>query len=112
MISAAVVSSLRGVADAAARDARGVSVGSPSTSGMTATPVSKPESPSASLGKTSRATPTISQRVAVLGEERVPASRRATCGCAATRYRPTADDDGVEREVDRRPAPRRCRSPP
>ena len=30
---------------------------SPSTSGITATPVSKPDSPSASFGKTSSATP-------------------------------------------------------
>jgi hypothetical protein len=37
----------------------GVSFGSPSTSGITATPVSNPDMPSASLGKSNSATPTI-----------------------------------------------------
>ncbi len=36
-----------------------VSVGSPSTCGITATPVSKPERPRASFGNTSSAIPTI-----------------------------------------------------
>ena len=58
MISAAVVSSflapwMRPVGRSS------VSPGSPSMCGITATPVSKPDRPSASLGKTSRASPTM-----------------------------------------------------
>lgn len=60
MISAAVVSSflvsrIRPVGFAS------VSSGSPSTSGITATPVSKPDMPSASLGKISSETPIITK---------------------------------------------------
>ena len=74
MISAAVVSSLR-ASRIRPRGCAGVSPGSPRTCGITATPVSKPDSPSASFGKTSRATPTIasglgsrSQQVAPVGD--------------------------------------------
>jgi hypothetical protein len=58
MMSAAVISSLR-VFRIRPTGCASVSPGKPSTSGMTATPVSKPESPSASLGKRSIATTII-----------------------------------------------------
>ena len=63
MIRAAVVSSLR-VLRMRPRGFSGVSPGSPRTSGITATPVSKPDRPRASLGKTSRATATIASGLA------------------------------------------------
>ena len=47
-----------GAADPARRAARRSSSASPRTCGITATPVSKPDRPSASLGKTSSAMPT------------------------------------------------------
>ena len=56
MMSAAVVSSLRALRIRPV-GAAGVSVGSPLTSGITTTPVSKPDKPRASAGKTSRAAP-------------------------------------------------------
>ena len=58
MITAAVVSSRRVPAIRPA-GACSVSVSWPRTSGMTATPVSKPDRPSASFGNTTRATPII-----------------------------------------------------
>lgn len=58
MITAAVVSSLR-VSRIRPVGFSYVSVGSPSTCGITATPVSKPDMPSASFGKTRSATPII-----------------------------------------------------
>ena len=58
MINAAVVSSLR-VLRVRPRGRSGVSWGSPWTRGMTATPVSNPDRPRASLGKTIRATATM-----------------------------------------------------
>lgn len=58
MITAAVVSSRR-VSRIRPAGFAYVSVGSPLTCGITATPVSKPDMPSASLGKTRSATPTI-----------------------------------------------------
>lgn len=56
MIAAAVVSSLRALRIRPMGLAR-VSVASPLTSGITTTPVSKPDRPSASAGKTSSAAP-------------------------------------------------------
>ncbi len=60
MIKAAVASSLRVLRMRPTGLASG-SFGSPLTSGMTATPVSKPESPSASFGKIRMAKPTSSK---------------------------------------------------
>ena len=74
MITAAVVSSFF-VPRIRPAGCSSVSPGSPSTCGMTATPVSKPDRPSASLGKTTSATPTMTQRVAVLGGQRAATSR-------------------------------------
>ena len=68
MVSAAVVSSRRAPAMRPAGSCS-VSVGAPRTSGITATPVSNPDSPSASLGNTSSATPTITS-----GSEYFPVS--------------------------------------
>ena len=98
MITAAVVSSffvprIRPVGFSS------VSSGSPSTCGMTATPVSKPERPSASFGKTSRATPIIANDVAVLGgQRRGPVGDDMPLGD----HVPEADDHDhdVERQVD------------
>ena len=56
MISAAVVSSLRALRIRPAGSA-GVSPGSPLTSGITTTPVSKPDSPRARAGNTSSDAP-------------------------------------------------------
>ena len=58
MMSAAVVSSLRALRMRPSGFSA-VSVGSPLTSGMTTTPVSKPDSPRASAGKTSSDAPMI-----------------------------------------------------
>ena len=58
MITAAVVSSLC-VFRIRPSGWSSVSPGSPCTSGMTATPVSNPDRPSASFGKTSKETTTI-----------------------------------------------------
>ncbi|CAM5554671.1 hypothetical protein STANM309S_01393 [Streptomyces tanashiensis] len=58
MISAAVVRSFL-VSRMRPVGFSSVSPSSPLTCGMTATPVSKPDRPSASLGKTRRATPTM-----------------------------------------------------
>ena len=69
MITAAVVSS-RLVPRIRPRGAASVSLASPWTCGITATPVSKPDMPSASFGKTSSATADHHQRVAVLGGQR------------------------------------------
>ena len=60
MITAAVSSSLR-VPRMRPTGFSSVSSASPFTCGITATPVSNPDRPRASLGKTSRAMPTISQ---------------------------------------------------
>ena len=74
MISAAVRSSFLRVADAPVRAHR-IVAGSPFTSGITATPVSKPEKPERQLGKqTSGATSIITRSC------RAPATaRRASC---------------------------------
>ena len=111
MISAAVGSSLR-VLRMRPAGCSGVSVGSPWTSGMTATPVSKPDRPSASLGKSSRATPIITSGLPCCGEQRLPPVGDDAAGAAATWYEADADDDDVQQQVDARPARRRCRSPP
>lgn len=58
MMSAAVVRSLRALRIRPV-GASWVSVGSPATSGMTTTPVSNPDRPSARAGKTSSAAPMI-----------------------------------------------------
>ena len=58
MISAAVVSSRR-VPGMRPAGSCSVSVGAPRTCGITATPVSNPDRPSASFGNTSSATATI-----------------------------------------------------
>ena len=79
MISGGGGEQLAGVADPAGRASRTCPSASPLTCGITATPVSKPDMPSASFGKTSSATPTIAS-----GEEcsavRRPSSRRPCPG--------------------------------
>ena len=97
MIRAAVVSSLR-VSRIRPAGSRGVSVASPRTCGMTATPVSKPDMPSASLGKTSSATPTIASGEecwAVIASHQLP----ITTGCASTCQAEVAEDHHVECQV-------------
>lgn len=59
LITTAAVVSNRRVPAMRPAGARSVSVSAPWTSGITATPVSKPDSPSASFGNTTRATPII-----------------------------------------------------
>ncbi len=75
-----------------------VSDASPRTSGMTATPVSKPDSPSASFGNRMSAITRHHRRVAMLGEQ-----RRAPVGDDVGMPHDLArrDDqhDGVERQV-------------
>ena len=66
MISAAVVSSLRVLRIRPVGLGSACRPGRPCTSGITATPVSKPDSPSASFGKSSSAIADHHQRVAVL----------------------------------------------
>ena len=84
MISAAVVSSLR-VLRIRPVGSAGVSPGSPLTSGITTTPVSKPDSPSASAGNTSSEAPMIAS-----GEE-----------CASvTADGPVREGRGVREHVD------------
>ena len=68
MITAAVESSLRVLRMRCASS-------SPSIRGMTATPVSKPESPRARPGKRISAIPNRTQGAAVLGEKDCVASR-------------------------------------
>ena len=100
MIKAAVSSSVRVSRIRPAGRAR-VSSGSPAISGMTATPVSKPDSPSASLGNTRS------------GGERACASGLA-CSASTSRRQPAktsgwpddleqagGDHDHVQGEVDR-----------
>ena len=83
MISAAVVSSLPGVADAARRVPR-VSVGSPLTSGITDHAGLEAGQPERQLREEeAAATPTISDRTAVLERRARPASCRASVGIAA-----------------------------
>ena len=65
MITAAVVSSFL-VLRMRPAGCAAVSSGSPSTSGITATPVSNPDRPSARRGNSSMAKSTIDQRIAVL----------------------------------------------
>lgn len=65
-----------------------VSSASPWTWGMTATPVSKPERPSASLGKTSRATPTIAITLPCCAVSALDQSV-TTCEAVATCHSPT-----------------------
>ncbi len=82
MTRAAVVSSRR-VPRIRPAGRASVSVAAPRTCGMTATPVSKPDMPSASLGKTSSATPTIAtgeECSAVIALHQLP----TTTGCAST----------------------------
>ena len=75
MVSRRGEEQLAGVADAALR-----SLGSRPrrtlTSGMTETPVSKPESPRASLGKSSRARPSIVQGLPCVVEQRLLQARQ------------------------------------
>ncbi len=88
MMTAAVVRSLRAPAIRPS-GRRSVSLGAPTICGITATPVSKPERPSASLGNTSRATPTTaSQLGCCVVSRRVQAE--ISSGCVATSASPTA----------------------
>ena len=76
----------------------GVSSGSPFTSGITATPVSKPESPSASRGKTSRATATIMIGLPCWvksASRQLPSTLRIGQDVLQT----DGHDDGIQREV-------------
>ena len=85
---------LAGVADAAL-GAPGVSRGVPLTSGITATPVSKPERPERQPGEDEQRDRHHHDGTAVLGEERLPPVAEHT-RVAATCCRLTADDDGVQ----------------
>ena len=87
MISAAVVSSFF-VPRIRPAGFSSVSSGSPSTCGMTATPVSKPDRPSASLGKTSSATPTMATTFPCSAVRALDQSV-TTCAAVATCHRPT-----------------------
>ena len=76
-----------------------VSPGGPCTRGITATPVSKPERPSARRGKTSRARAEHPQRVAELAEEGLlPAHDHARLRRDV--QQPGAGDDQVQQQVD------------
>ena len=57
-----------------------VSPGSPFTSGMTATPVSKPDRPERELGKEQSATTSIIHGLTCCAEQRVPPARKVL-GC-------------------------------
>ena len=83
MMSAAVRSSLRVLA---MRDRSSVASSSPSpaTSGMTATPVSNPDRPSASLGNSSDATRDHHQRIRLLREQ-VARQSAIAVGCCHSR---------------------------
>ena len=98
MITAAVVSSRR-VPLIRPAGFCSVSVSAPVTSGMTATPVSNPDRPSASLGNTSRATPIMTSGLPYLPGQRrgpVPDDRGVADDVAERDH----DDDDVERQVD------------
>lgn len=60
-----------------------VSSGLPLTSGISATPVSKPDKPSASFGKSRRDIPTIANGLAWL-VKRALSHSTSTCACVAT----------------------------
>ncbi len=88
MITAAVVSSLRAPRIRPVGRSS-VSSGSPSMCGMTATPVSKPDRPRASLGKTTRATPIIAIGL-LCSTLRAFVQSVITDGAVRTCQRPTA----------------------
>ena len=67
---------------------------------MTATPVSKPERPSASFGKSSSATASIISGLPCCGDERRRASAGSTSGCCSDLAAAPADHDDVQRQVD------------
>ncbi len=99
MITAAVVSSrlaprMRPVGRSA------VSPASPLICGMTATPVSKPESPSASRGENEQGDPQHRDRIPVLrGQRRPPVGHDDRGGREPVRS-PPRDDHDVEGEID------------
>ncbi len=66
-----------------------VSPESPSTCGMTATPVSKPDRPSASFGNTTRAMAIIMNGLPC-SAVRASVQSVMTCGSLSTSHRPTA----------------------
>ena len=79
--------------------ASSVSVGSPSTSGMTATPVSNPDRPSASFGNRMIAiAPIISGSPCCSKSDAF--HDRDVLGMAEDLLQPVDDDDAVERHVD------------
>jgi len=95
MMSAAVVSNLR-VSVIRPRSWSSVSAESPRTWGITATPVSNPESPSARRGKTSSATATMATGLPCAAVMALPqsittepsASTRASATTVSTRFKP------------------------
>ena len=98
MISAAVREQLLRVLDApGAISPSGSPL--PLISGITATPVSKPDSPSASFGKTQQRGEQHHHRAAVLREQRVPPPRDVLRVLQHLDQRP-ADDDDVQHQVD------------
>ena len=76
-----------------------MSVGSPFTSGITATPVSNPDSPSASFGNNSSASANIIERAALLTEERVTPCGQHERVLQHVRER-VPDHDHVQHQVD------------
>lgn len=91
MISATVVSSLR-VSRTRPSGRAYVSVASPRTWGITATPVSKPDMPSASFGKTRSATPIIAtgeECAAVMASHQLPIFTGSVRTCQAAVMRTT-----------------------
>ena len=99
MISAAVASSFF-VLRIRPSGAPSVSVGVAATSGMTATPVSNPDSPSASFGKQQQRHRQPSSADRRAARTAPPSSRASSSGCCQISRRPIDDDDDVEREVD------------
>ena len=82
------------------RQARRGVFASPSTSGITATPVSNPDRPSASFGNTSSATSSIVIGIAVLDEQSFASTAADTPGDWTNFLHAPQDDDDVQREID------------
>ena len=97
MMSAAAVSSFR-VLRMRPRGRVSVSPASPLTSGITATPVSKPERPSASFGNSSIATSRASPAGCRAGATQRARQSGTASGCAPQTCSAARDDDGVEHE--------------
>ena len=87
MMTAAVISS-RWVLRILILGAAWSSSAAPWTSGIMATPVSKPDNPSASLGKSSSDTPTIASGLLCWAKSACFHSTK-WCGCRTMRHRPS-----------------------